>query len=65
MWTKDTDLFGLKTWLGAIVACRELEFGKNGCNIYTDWRLPNSNELASLIDKGNYNPALPSGHPLY
>ena len=28
-----------------------------------DWRLPNVRELQSLIDYGNYDPALPSGHP--
>ncbi len=26
----------------------------------TDWRLPNSNELASLVDKRYYNPTLPN-----
>lgn len=29
----------------------------------TDWRLPNINELHSLIDLSQANPALPSGHP--
>lgn len=28
-----------------------------------DWRLPNVRELQSLIDYGEYNPALPDGHP--
>jgi hypothetical protein len=28
-----------------------------------EWRLPNKNELSSLLDYGNYNPTLPSGHP--
>jgi hypothetical protein len=66
MWIKDANYFETtKTWLGAIVFCRELEFGKNGCNLYTDWRLPNSNELASLIDKGNHTTALPAPHPFY
>ena len=30
---------------------------------YTDWRLPNLRELHSLIDCGQFNLALPSGHP--
>ncbi|MBU0680656.1 MAG: DUF1566 domain-containing protein [Proteobacteria bacterium] len=37
-----------------------------GCNVttsYTDWRLPNIRELESLVDLGQGNPALPSGHP--
>jgi hypothetical protein len=29
----------------------------------TRWRLPNINELESLVDCGRHNPALPSGHP--
>ncbi|MBF0551987.1 MAG: DUF1566 domain-containing protein, partial [Deltaproteobacteria bacterium] len=28
-----------------------------------DWRLPNVNELESLLDIKNYSPALPTGHP--
>ena len=28
-----------------------------------DWRLPNVNELHSLIDLSQSNPALPAGHP--
>ena len=27
-----------------------------------DWRLPNGNELTSLLDLGTSNPALPAGH---
>jgi len=30
---------------------------------YQDWHLPNRNEIYSLIDFSQYNPALPSGHP--
>jgi hypothetical protein len=60
---KDANLFGEKNWADAITTCENLEWGANGCNIYTDWRLPNSNELASLLDKSNYDPALPNGHP--
>jgi hypothetical protein len=29
----------------------------------TDWRLPNRNELSSLLNLGTLNPALPAGHP--
>jgi len=63
MWTKDADFFGLISWSDAITACENLEWGSNGCNLYTDWRLPNKKELDSLIDVSNYDPALPSGHP--
>lgn len=30
---------------------------------YTDWRLPNRNELNSLVDCSQTDPSLPSGHP--
>ena len=30
---------------------------------YADWRLPNRKELHSLIDYGQFNPALPTAHP--
>lgn len=30
---------------------------------YRDWRLPNRNELASLLDRSQTSPALPPGHP--
>jgi Protein of unknown function (DUF1566) len=28
----------------------------------TDWRLPNRNELTSLLNLGTFNPALPAGN---
>jgi hypothetical protein len=30
---------------------------------YTDWRLPNRNELTSIIDRSQKNPAIPLNHP--
>jgi len=35
----------------------------NGGSQQTDWRLPNRSELASLLDLGQFNPAVPSGLP--
>ena len=53
-----------KTWQDA------LDYVKNCLNSatdpflgYRDWRLPNRNELASLLDRSQVIPALPSGNP--
>jgi len=37
----------------------------NGLNLcgFTDWRLPNVNELRSVVDYSNYDPALPDSAP--
>jgi hypothetical protein len=59
-WAKDANLWGPKTWAEAITACEKLELGLNGCNIYTDWRLPNRFELESLLHLGYSDPALPN-----
>jgi hypothetical protein len=59
MWTKNANQAnGTLDWEEALLksaACAE--------GGYTDWRLPNRNELESLIDLGSVHPALPSGHP--
>ena len=58
MWAKDAKADGSKTWEDALTYCNELSLGE-----YDDWRFPNVKELQSLIDYGNSDPALPSGHP--
>lgn len=40
-------------WQGAIDHCEALELGG-----YTDWRLPNKQELLSIIDRSRYSPAI-------
>ena len=57
---------GTGTWQQALDAANTLASGN--CSLTDrsaagDWRLPNVNELHSLLDVGNYNPAFPSGHP--
>ncbi len=56
MWTKDANM-AEKTWEEAKTYCEDLSHAG-----HNDWRLPNVNELSSLIDRGKANPALPEGH---
>ena len=41
-----------KTWQEALSYCENLIYAG-----YSDWRLPNKNELASLVSYSKYNPA--------
>jgi Protein of unknown function (DUF1566) len=52
----------------ALAAANALADGNLACSLTDgsvagDWRLPNRNELASLLDLGTFNPALPAGNP--
>ncbi|NOY64523.1 MAG: DUF1566 domain-containing protein [Nitrospirae bacterium] len=60
-WLKRADLTdGQVTWSEALNAVAEFN---NKKNILAKWRLPNINELESLVDCSTHSPALPSGHP--
>jgi hypothetical protein len=62
MWTKDADpAADSYDWFRALDAVSR--FNEAGYCGYNDWRIPNVNELASLIDRGRHAPALPAGHP--
>ena len=57
VWEKSPDTT-TRTWADAIVyAYQKTVGGRKG------WRLPTVEELASLVDTTQMNPALPSGHP--
>lgn len=54
MWQDDSDAETIvKTWIEAINYCEAKELGG-----YSDWRLPNHNELFHLADKSRSGPAI-------
>lgn len=50
-WQKTTS--SQRTWVEALIFARNLELGG-----FDDWRLPNINELLSLVDYGRHTPAI-------
>ena len=70
VWEQSPDT-GERTWVNALAHCYTREVGgrrgDRGDLIIggrrLGWRLPTIEELASLIDPTQSNPALPSGHP--
>lgn len=66
IWLKDAACLGTRPWGDAVTASNTLNH--NECDLSDgsaegDLRLPNVRELQSLVDYGQYNPGLPSGHP--
>ena len=66
-WLKDAHCFLSNTWGNTLNNCRGLHDGQ--CSLSDgstvgDWRMPNANELFSLLDMGrSTTPPLPAGHP--
>lgn len=57
---------GLLNWPSALIWCNNLAHGNCGLTDNSaagDWRLPNINELKSLVDHSRHDPDLPGGHP--
>jgi len=66
VWLENANCFGTRNWAGALSDANGLATGYCGLTDGSsagDWRLPNVRELQSLIDYGEYGPALPDGHP--
>src|SRR5579871_6046 len=66
VWLKDAGCFGPTNWAGALARVNALASGACGLtdgSAAGDWRLPNINELESLVDVSASHPALSAGHP--
>ena len=50
---QDDDTFTDTTWTEAITYCENLSLGGQ-----SDWRLPNINELLSIVDHSKYKPSI-------
>jgi len=54
IWQDDNDTKNIrKNWLESISYCENLNIGT-----YNDWRLPNKNELSSIVDHSRYAPSI-------
>jgi hypothetical protein len=63
LWLKEANCFGVLSWHEALDAANELAYGSCGLtdsSAMGAWRIPNVRELHSLIDYGQFNPALPA-----
>jgi hypothetical protein len=58
VWARDGNLGGQKIWQDAMDYSLDVTLGNR-----KGWRLPAIQELQSLVDPSQSNPALPSGHP--
>ncbi len=65
-WLRDAGCLPASDWATAVAAARALAAGQCGLvdgSGAGQWRLPNVNELDSLVDLARAAPALPAGHP--
>ena len=66
IWLKNANCFAIKNWTTALSSANTLTntvCGLSDGSKAGDWRLPNLNELRSLLDRTLSAPYLPAGHP--
>lgn len=66
IWLKNASCFAPSNWNNALTAAGALANGACGLSDGSkpgDWRMPNVNELESLIDVSASSPAVSTGHP--
>jgi hypothetical protein len=66
IWLKNANCYETRNWATALSDANTLASGSCGLSdgsVAGNWRLPNVNELHSLIDLTQLDPALPAGHP--
>jgi len=66
IWLKNANCFSGQAWTVALDVTNLL--ANDACGLTdgsrtSEWRLPNLNELKSLVDISQYNPAISTGHP--
>lgn len=66
VWLKNAGCFAPTDWSAALASAGQLASGACGLSDGStagQWRMPNVNELESLVDVSQFNPALPAGQP--
>ena len=66
VWLRNAGCFTPGSWAGALTAASQLASGACGLSDGSaagQWRMPNVNELESLIDVSKSNPAVAGAHP--
>lgn len=66
VWLKNAGCFSPSDWATALTAANQLASGACGLSDGSSagqWRMPNANELESLVDVSSFNPAVSPAHP--